>query len=261
MKEITFIEQMLKVTSVLVREKYLQRSQIEVGTKSEANDLVTEVDLVVQDYIVEQIAHLFPDDIIAAEERGLANIPQDPDARCWVIDPIDGTQNLVRGLFPAFGISVAFAQGGRPVAGGVAVPMSREIFLAERGAGAWRDGKTLRVSEVASVAVSRVEIDFSGRSQRSEILERTSNVIRNAGQIRCNCATVVALCSIAAAEMEGFVHAGLNPWDYAAGQVIVEEAGGKATRLDGSPLALFDSGRGVAMSNGLIHDELIGLIG
>ncbi len=257
MKEILFIEQVLKVTSVLVREKYVQRERVEVQSKSEANDLLTSVDLAVQDYIVEQIANLFPNDLIAAEERDFANIPSDPACRCWVIDPIDGTQNFVRGLFPAFGISVAFAVGGRPVAGGVAMPMTRETFLAEQGAGAWKDGKTLRVSGVDSLAVSRIEIDFSGRRHRGETLDRADRVIREAGQLRCNCATVVALCSIAAGEMDGFVHVGLNPWDYAAGQIIIEEAGGKATRLDGSPLALFDDGRGVLMSNGHIHDELL----
>jgi myo-inositol-1(or 4)-monophosphatase len=257
MKEIAFVEQVLKVTSLLVREKYAERSKVGVSSKSEANDLLTEVDLAVQDYMVDQIKQLFPEDLVAAEERDFGHIPEDPSCRCWVIDPIDGTQNFVRGLFPTFGISVAFAVGGRVMAGGVGLPMLREAFLAERGEGAFRNGKRLRVSEVGEVAVARIEVDFSGRCERRETLERASRLLCTAGQIRCNCSAVVALCSIASGDMEGFVHVALNPWDYAAGQLLVEEAGGKATRLDGSPLGLFDGGRGVLVSNGRIHDELL----
>lgn len=278
MNETTFIEQVLKVTSILVKEKYAARENIKVTSKSEANDLLTEVDLAVQEYAVGQIAQLFPEDRIAAEEGYFANIPArisvhnmgarisvhnaggDQDCRCWVIDPIDGTQNFVRGLFPTFGISIALAVGGVPVVGGVALPISREIFLAERGAGAFRNGRPLKVTDVPEVGLSRIEVDFSGRREREETLRRASKVLTTAGQIRCNCATVVALCSIASGDMEGFIHVALNPWDYAAGQVIVEEAGGIATRLDGSPLRLFDGGRGILMTNGHIHQEVISLL-
>ena len=270
MKEMDLIEQVLKATSVLVREKYSERANVSVTSKSEANDLLTEVDVAVQEHIVEQISHLFPDDLIAAEEGDFANIPSDPDCRCWVIDPIDGTQNFVRGLFPTFGISVALAVGGTAVAGGVALPIPRDIFLAERGAGAFRSsggfseaagrGHRLTVTQTAEVGLSRIEIDFSGRRVRDETLRRAGKVITTAGQIRCNCATVVALCSIASGDMEAFVHVALNPWDYAAGQLIVEEAGGRATRLDGSPLRLFDGGRGVLITNGHIHQEVLSLL-
>jgi myo-inositol-1(or 4)-monophosphatase len=260
MRETTFIEQVLKVTSVLAKEKYSARETVQVSSKSEANDLLTEVDLAVQEYAVEQIRHLFPQDMVAAEEGDFAKNPSDPDCRCWVIDPIDGTQNFVRGLFPTFGISIALAIGGVPVTGGVSMPVSRDLFLATRGEGAWRNGRPLKVTDIAEVGTARIEVDFSGRKDREETLRRAGKVLTDAGQIRCNCATVVALCSIASADMDAFVHVGLNPWDYAASQVIVEEAGGKATRLDGSPLRLFDGQKGVVMSNGHLHDKLLGLL-
>ena len=260
MNETTFIEQLLKVTSVLVKGKYAAREGIKVTSKSEANDLLTEVDLAVQEYAIGQIAQRFPEDWIAAEEGDFANTPGDQSCRCWVIDPIDGTQNFVRGLFPTFGISIALAVGGVPVAGGVALPVSSDVFLAERGAGAFRNGRPLRVTDVPEVGLSRIEVDFSGRNEREETLRCASKVLTTAGQIRCNCATVVALCSIASGDMEGFIHVALNPWDYAAGQVIIEEAGGAATRLDGSPLRLFDGGRGILMTNGQIHQEIISLL-
>jgi myo-inositol-1(or 4)-monophosphatase len=260
MKEIAFIENVLRITSVLVREKYAERAKVAVTSKSEANDLLTETDLLVQDHIIEEIRGLFPHDLVAAEEGGFSRIPDDPAARCWVIDPIDGTQNFVRGMFPTFGISIAFAVGGDAVAGGVALPIPGDIFLAERGAGAFRNGQRLRVSEVASVGLARVEVDFSGRREREETLQRGSRLICEAGQVRCNCAAVVALCSIASGDMEAFFHVALNPWDYAAGQVIVLEAGGAASRLNGGPLRLFDGKRGVLASNGRIHQELLSVI-
>ncbi len=260
MNETAFIERVLKATAILVREKYAARENIKVTSKSEANDLLTEVDLAVQEYAVEQIAQHFPEDCIAAEEGDFAHLPADQNCRCWVIDPIDGTQNFVRGLFPAFGISISLAVGGVPVAGGVALPISSDVFLAERGAGAFRNGRPLKVTDVPEVGLARIEVDFSGRSEREETLRRASKVLTTAGQIRCNCSTVVALCSIASGDMEGFIHVALNPWDYAAGQVIVEEAGGVATRLDGSPLRLFDGRRGVLVTNGHIHQEVMSLL-
>lgn len=270
MQEIDFIKRMFQELAGFVCRKHASRGQVGVTSKSEANDLLTEVDLAVQDRLVEAIGKEFPGDVIVAEERGLARIPDDPSVRCWVIDPIDGTQNFVRGIFPVFGISVAFAVDGRPVVGGVAVPgialpgvatsQSVGVFFAEKGAGAYLNDSPIRVSSVDSVSLARVEVDFSGRSQRDETLARCAEILRRSGQIRCNCATVVALCSVAVGEMDAFAHVSLNPWDYAAGQIIVEEAGGRASRLDGSPLMLFENRHGVLISNGHVHDELVSLI-
>lgn len=260
MTELDLIQSLLKEASVLVREQYARRGQVGVASKRDPNDLVTEADLAVQDLIVEGIENAFPGDAIAAEERGFAHGPADPDARCWVIDPIDGTQNFVRGLFPIFGVSIAFACGGEAVAAGVALPLTRDCFLAERGRGAYQGRDRLHVSSVASVGMSRVEVDFSGPEERPGTLRRASRIVRETGQIRCACATVVALCQIAAGEMDGFFHLGLHPWDYAAAHLIVEEAGGKATRLDGTPLRIFDGQQGALLSNGHIHEELLSLV-
>ncbi|HOT49411.1 MAG TPA: inositol monophosphatase [Candidatus Hydrogenedentes bacterium] len=260
MTEIDLIQSLLKEASVYVREQYARRDRVGVQSKGNPNDLLTEADLGVQDLIVEGIRNCFPGDAIAAEERDFAHAPADRDARCWVIDPIDGTQNFVRGFFPMFGISIAFVRGGMAVAAGVALPISGGCFLAERGAGSFRDECRLRVSDVASASVARVEVDFSGPPERAETLRRASRIICGAGQIRCACATVVSLCQIAAGEMDGFVHVALHPWDYAAAQLIVEEAGGRATRLDGRPLGVFDGGKGALLSNGHIHPELLSLV-
>lgn len=174
MTEIQLIEEMLRETTEIVQEKYIVRASVEVTTKSDPNDLLTEADLAVQDVICERIAQIFPNDAIAAEERNLDHQPADPNTRCWVIDPIDGTQNFVRGIYPTFGISIAFAVGGRPVAGGIMFPIDNDLFLAEQGAGTHRNGKPQHVSPIADTATARIEIDFADPRDRKETLTRAA---------------------------------------------------------------------------------------
>lgn len=260
MNELAFIRAALDDMAIFVRGKYAMRDGMRVATKMEANDLLTEVDLAVQEELVKRIRSEYPKDAIFAEEAGLNQPPSDPNARTWLVDPIDGTQNFVRGLFPAFGISLAFAEGGCPMAGGVAVPGKGELYWAERGAGAFRNGERLQVSDMQILGNARAEVDFSGPWDRVEILHRFAPLMVETGQIRCHCAAVIGLCSIATADMDAYVHVALNAYDYAAAMVIVEEAGGKVTRLDGTRIHLFDGGRGVLGSNSLLHPPLIEVI-
>lgn len=260
MTEIAFIRKILSNMAVFVREKYAGRRELTVRSKVNPNDLVTEADLAVQRHVVDRIRAAFPNDSIVAEEEGLAEYPPDANVRSWLLDPIDGTQNFVRGQFPAFGISLAFVVGNEVAAGGVALPMTGDLFLAERGAGAFRNGVLTRVSDVSSLALARVEVDFGGPMRRANTLATTSELIRRAGAVRCQCAAAVSLCAIAAGDMDAYVHVRLNPWDYAAGQLIVEEAGGAASCPDGSPLRPFDAKKGVLVSNGRLHDELLAAI-
>lgn len=258
--EANLLRKILTSAGALLREKYAIRSTLDVTSKSSPNDLLTEADLAVQAHIIEHIRNTFSDDYIVGEEGDFTACPQDPETRCWIIDPIDGTQNFVRGLFPAFGISLAFASGGHAQAGGVLFPISNDLFHAQRGQGAFRNNTRIEVSRIASVGRARIEIDFSGPRHRDATLACTSRLIRNCGQLRCHCATVVGLCSVAAGEMDGFTHVSINPWDYAAGQLLVEEAGGTVTRLDGSSLPLLKGRQSVLASNGHIHQELLSLL-
>ena len=186
--------------------------------------------------------------------------PQNHGARCWIIDPIDGTQNFVRGLFPAFGVSIAFAASGRAVAGGVAVPALGDAFLAERGGGAHRNGAPLRVSTTPCLSVARAEVDFANQDLREETMRRLGGVLLRAGQIRCHCAAVIGLCSIATGDADGYFHVGLSPWDHAAATLIVDEAGGQSTRFDGSPIELFGADRSLLATNGRIHPECVAAV-
>ncbi len=257
MTELDFIQDILHHQAKFARNAYARRDALDVSTKAHANDLLTEVDLAIQALIVDAIQSTFPGDHIVGEEEGLTTLPDDPSIRCWFIDPIDGTQNFVRGLFPAYGISIGFAHAGRAVCGGVALPERDVIFLAQRGHGATANGSPIAVSTIDQLAHARTEVDFGHPAGRDELLAHCIPVIQQSGQLRCHCAAVVGLCSVATGDADAFIHAGLTPWDHAAAVLIAEEAGAKATQFDGTPISLFDQAPSLAVSNGRIHDELL----
>ncbi len=260
MNEIELVRESLARLMPYVAERYSDRSKVSVWSKSEANDLLTEVDEEVQRRLTKLIGEAFPGDDILGEELGMSGMPANPKGRCWILDPIDGTQNFVRGLFPAFGISIAFAEGGQVRAGGVGMPMTGDVFLAERGRGAARNGNPLSVSSVDALGLARVEIDFGNPAIREETLARFTRLAVGAGQVRCHCAAVVGLCSVATGDMDGYFHVALAPWDYAAAALIVEEAGGRVTHLDGSPLDLFGANKSLLATNGRIHEESLNTV-
>jgi myo-inositol-1(or 4)-monophosphatase len=258
MRELTFIEKFLKSNMDYARDKYLHRSELTVTTKAHANDLLTEVDLTIQKRAIDQIGQMFPDDFFMGEEGEKTAYPSDPDVRCWVMDPIDGTSNFVRGIFPIFGISLAFAVDGEAAAAGVAFPGTGDVFLAARGQGSTRNGKRIRVSEVQAVDECQIDFDFGSNRDRTEMFTRASQLMEKVGQLRCFGSAVASICQVASGDADAYLHMSLHPWDYAAAQLIVEEAGGMSTRLDGSPLRIFDGGRGTLFSNGALHNALLG---
>lgn len=261
MTELAFIESFLRENAPYAREKFLAREHLTVTSKSDPTDLLTDADLTLQKRATERIRAEFPGDSIVAEEGEFSVLPKDPSGRFWVMDPIDGTNNFVRGLFPIYGVSIAFAKGGQTLAAGVALPGTGDFFFAERGAGAFRNGQRLRVSEVQSVAEARVEMDFSTLEERRNLLERGAALLCGAGQLRCHGSAVASICQVATGDIDAYVHMTLHPWDYAAAQLMVEEAGGMATRHDGTPLLLFDGRQGVVISNGAIHEETRRMMG
>ncbi len=260
MSEIGLIEGFLKDNQDYVQEKYADKGALTVTQKTSASDLLTEVDLTVQKRFVDKVESAFPGDVIVGEEGDLSRFPDDPEARAWLIDPIDGTYNFVRGLFPVFGVSIAFMSGGLIQAGGVLLPMMDELFLAERGSGAFRNGERLQVSGVQQLSEACIDVDFCEPGDRKHLFKRCNEVLLQAGQLRCRGAAVVSICQIASADIEGYVHMNLTPWDFAAAQLIVEEAQGVASRLDGSPLRPFDRVGGILLSNGAVHQELVDLL-
>ena len=255
MDELRFIADVLAETAPWVRERYGDRSALAVNTKSGVMDLVTAVDTEAQERIIARIRATYEGDAIVAEEAGMDRAPASGAKRCWYIDPIDGTQNFVRALFPAFGVSIAFGDAERTMAAGVALPLLNTIFLAERGAGATRDGGRIKVSDIDVLESAKVEVDFGAPHVRDKTLYEFADVMARSGQVRSYCSAVVGLCSVASGESDAYCHSGLSPWDYAAAGLIVEEAGGAVTRPDGAPIRLNDeANRGIVATNGRIHD-------
>jgi myo-inositol-1(or 4)-monophosphatase len=205
-----------------------------VDTKSSATDVVTEVDRQVERWLVSAILAARPHDGVLGEEgsdtHGTSRVR-------WVIDPIDGTVNFTLGL-RQYAVSVAVELDGQVVAGCVRNPELGDTFRAERGGGAYleRAGELRRLSGPRSVPLARCVVGTGfayaapQRVRQARVLER---VVGRIGDIRRLGAASLDLCALAAGELDGYYEVGLNPWDYAAGLLIAQEAGCRSTGLRG----------------------------
>ncbi len=175
--------------------------------------------------------------------------------RRWIVDPLDGTGNFVRHL-PWFGVAVALATDDRVELAAIYAPMTEELFAAERGRGATLNGAPMHVSETAPLAQSCVftSIDRGLRADPVRI-RRFVRVAERVGEMRSPNAAQVDLAYVAAGRADAFWEDGLPPWDMAAGSILVEEAGGTVSGLDGGPLAL--DRRAIVATNGRIHAALV----
>jgi myo-inositol-1(or 4)-monophosphatase len=224
-------------------------------------DLVTAADRASEALIRERIGKLFPTHDVLGEEQGLND--QGSDYR-WYVDPLDGTTNFAHG-YPVFCVSMAVEHraarsgsdsGAKRVAGVVYDPTRDELFGAEVGKGAHLNGKPIHVSKATTLKECLLATGFPSHKRHKnpnihfyhQITLRTHGV-RRAGS------AALDLCNVASGRFDGFWEFNLNAWDTAAGVLMVEEAGGKVSRYDGSPFEI-DS-RETLASNGLVHDELL----
>ena len=219
-------------------------------------DLVTAADRASEALIRERIKKSFPTHDVLGEEQGLND--QGSDYR-WYVDPLDGTTNFAHG-YPVFCVSMALEHrsGGAPkrIAGVVYDPTREEMFTAELGKGAHLNGKPIQVSKAAKLKESLVATGFPSHKRHTnpniffyhQITLRTHGV-RRAGS------AALDLCNVACSRFDAFWEFNLNPWDTAAGTLIVEEAGGRVSSFDGSLFQL--NSRETLASNGLIHEALV----
>jgi myo-inositol-1(or 4)-monophosphatase len=220
-------------------------------------DLVTDVDVAVERMFRGLIAARFPDHQVLAEEfGGDAAVPRGP---CWVFDPIDGTTNFAHGL-PIFCSSLALEIDGTAEVAAVYDPNRRELFTAERGGGAFLNGRPLRVSATAQIVDAMLVTGFpyDVHTRIEEIVGLFGEFVGRARAVRRLGSAAIDLCYVAAGRMDGFWESDLKPWDIAGGALIVAEAGGRITNMDGNAFA--SRGRHVLASNGLLHDALLDIV-
>jgi myo-inositol-1(or 4)-monophosphatase len=225
--------------------------------KKGAIDLVTEIDVEVERMFRAMIADRFPGHHVLAEEFGGADAA---GARhVWIFDPLDGTTNYAHG-FPMFCSSLALEIDGRIDVAAVYDPTRRELFTAERGQGARLNGRPMRVSRADSLIDSLLCTGFpyDVHGTLDEIVGLFAAFVGRARAVRRLGSAAIDLCYVAAGRLDGFWEQRLQPWDIAAGALLVEEAGGRVSNYDGSP---FDPRAGrVVASNGRIHDDMLATI-
>jgi myo-inositol-1(or 4)-monophosphatase len=245
------VEAIAREAGALLMGHFARRVTIEY--KGEV-DLVTVADRSSEELIVSRLRARWPEHGIVAEE----GTRTDPGAEYrWYVDPLDGTTNFAHG-YPVFCVSIALTrQDGQLEVGVLYDPTRDEMFSAERGSGATLNGKPMRVSKTPMLCESLLGTGFPShkRHKNPNIHFYHQLTLRSHGVRRAGSAALDLAC-VACGRYDGFWEFNLNPWDTAAGVLLVEEAGGKVTRFDGTPFRL-DS-REVLGSNGLIHAELIG---
>lgn len=216
------------------------------------NDFVSDVDRLAEQEIVNTLRAFYPNHAILGEEFG-----GHMDAEyCWVIDPLDGTTNYLRG-FPHFAVSIALLHRGIPDIGVIYDPLRQELFTAKRGGGAMLDGRRLRMPARTSVAGALLGTGFPFRQKRHQAayLGMFGDFMSRAGDLRRAGAAALDLAYVASGRLDGFWEIGLKPWDIAAGVVLVKEAGGMVSDFTGADRHL-ETGNIVAGSPKLFQDML-----
>ncbi len=236
-----------------------------VSHKTSDIDLVTEADLASERLIVEAIREWFPDQTILSEE-GLGDLQKMAGQidHLWIVDPLDGTVNYAHG-YPVWGVSVALAKEGRVAMGVTYDPLRDEIFWAERGRGAWFNGQPMRVSGTVRLVDALVATGFAYKratladTSQGEVLGNNlaefGAVMPRVQGVRRAGAAILDLAHVAAGRLDAYWEMHLQPWDWATGWLLVEEAGGTVTGMHGEPWSL--DKKALVASNGPVHKELL----
>jgi len=222
------------------------------------NNLVTEADYAAQEAIIKVISNQFPGHSIIAEENDLSANLDEPDL--WIIDPLDGTNNYAHQI-PHFSVSIAYARFGKVKAGVVFDPERGELFSAASGMGASLNGKTINVSKASSLQEAIVATGFyydRGAKMRKTLSSIEELFEHNIHGIRRFGSAALDLCWVACGRFDAYFEYKLSVWDFAAGRLIVNEAGGCCTDQQGNPLTL--SSPGIVASNGILHNYLLNIV-
>ena len=229
---------------------YLER-RVGFELKGE-HDLVTEADRASERLVVDRLRSYFPSHAVVAEEGGGH---ESSSEYTWYVDPLDGTTNFAHG-FPVFNVTIALERAGEMICGVVFDPTRQEMFTAERGGGAYLNNRRIRVTKTGELESCLVATGFPSRRRHLNInvhfyhqLAMMTHGVRRAG------AAALDLAYVACGRLDAFWEFELNPWDMAAGLLLVTEAGGRYTDMFGDPHDL--RGPNLLASNGAVHDEIL----
>ena len=217
-----------------------------------AHDFVTQADRDTEAFLVSELSKQYPQDGFLGEETGETHVGQS-DAGRWIIDPIDGTTNFIHGI-PLYSISIAYEHAGQLVAGVVYAPGTDDLYVAARGMGAFHNGNPIHVSACGDPAQAVLGTSFAHRSPQfhAKNLRLLAGMLSQLNDFRRLGSAALDLCYVASGRTEGFFEVDLHIYDFAAGLVILEEAGGQVTGWPGE--AHCTQTGNVLASNGLMHD-------
>jgi len=228
-----------------------------ISSKTGKNNLVTEFDNKSEEAIINLIKSRFPDHSILAEESGASG--SDDNEIKWVIDPLDGTVNFAHNL-PIFSVSIAAVKGKDILCGVVYHPMLDELFVAVKGQGATLNGKKISPSKTNDLSTAFLVTGFpyNVHENPGHCIDHFVWVVQSGIPIRRLGSAALDLAYVACGRFDGFWEINLNPWDVAAGVLIVREAGGTVTKYDGSDYLITNDN--ILSSNGILHEQLIGTL-
>ena len=228
----------------------------EIQSKDSLNNLVTEVDKKAEEAIIDVIRAEFPEHFILSEEAGEMSTGSEYK---WIIDPIDGTVNFAHGI-PICCISIGLEHNGVMMLGAVFNPFMNELFFAERGKGAFLNNRPLKVSNNNQMESACLVTGFPYRwvEVHMDPISVFERFIRMGLPVRRLGSAAIDLCWVAAGRFDGFWEYNLNPWDIAAGYLIIEEAGGRISNFNGDPYSVYD--KQTLATNGKIHEAMLKII-
>ncbi len=253
---LTLVQEIARQAGAMLRDGFGRVTHIEhKGT----TDLVTDYDRRSEALILTALRARFPDHAVLAEESGASGGDGSSGGYRWLVDPLDGTTNFAHGL-PTFAVSIALTLDSRPILGVVYDPMRDELFAAEAGKGATLNGAPIRVSEETTLQEALLATGFTydlrnaprNNFREFEQIHMQVQGIRRAGSAALDAAWV------GAGRLDAYWEFGLKPWDFAAGALIAQEAGGRASTADGSED--FVSGASILVSNGHLHERMLALL-
>lgn len=251
---LNFAMETARAAGQILLEKY---GRVNIRKKGDI-DLVTDADLASEALIIERIKSYYPKHSILAEESGNAVIIGGDNTWKWIIDPLDGTTNFAHG-YPCFCVTIALEHDSEIVVAVTFDPTRNDMFSAERGRGASLNNKPMRVSATEELSEALIVTGFPyDFKSREDFARNLTNFLLKARGVRRDGSAAIDLAYVACGRFDGFWEEGLNPWDMAAGVLLIEEAGGQVSGYDNSKFSIYSPP--MLADNGLIHSQMLAVL-